>query len=51
VKKTLKEKAFKEAISSSERYESNIDAKNIAVEESYTGPRMEEGKVIDSEWY
>ena len=38
VTKTLKEKAFKEAISASEKYEANIDISNIKIEDSYTGP-------------
>ena len=51
VKKTIKEKAFKEAISASERYEMTIDATQIVVEETYTGPKLEDVKKIDLEWF
>jgi hypothetical protein len=50
VKKTLKERAFKEAICASEKYETEIDINNITVEESYKGPVILTDKPLTSEW-
>jgi len=50
VKKTIKEKAFLEAIQTADSVADKIDFSMIEVEESYKGPRIEQDTPITAEW-
>lgn len=42
--------AFKAAIFAEEKYETEIDFTNIKVEDSYSGPIIQEDKPLTEEW-
>ena len=50
MKKTIKERAFFEAITTPDTIPETIDPNLIEVESSYVGPNIEDDKPIDSDW-